>query len=215
MLQVLTGGMALALPGWTLRKNGLWMPDDLLPVTPSQTEGPFYPEIEIAKQLFSDTDLSQKMDGHEFAKGQSIELGGIVRNRKGTPLEGAIVEIWQACSTGRYNHSRDQNKKALLDNNFQFWGRAITGADGRYAFKTIIPGLYQGRMGRHIHFRIDREGMKRLTTQCYFSDYGEDNAKDSLYRQLNAEQRRQLTVELNKSDEQTMPWTGAFDVVLG
>lgn len=215
-LQVLSGSMALSLPGWSLSAQGLWAPDDEdLPLTPKQTEGPYYPETAIEKQLFNDTDLLQKLPGHEFAKGQPIIVGGTVTDRKRKPIPGAVVEIWQACASGRYNHSRDERHRSrLLDNNFQFWGRAITGDDGEYSFTTIIPGSYPGRMARHIHFRIDAPSFERLTTQCYFSEFGEDNARDSVYRGLDAKERELVTVELDKPADTARPWSGAFPIVL-
>ena len=215
-LQFLGAGATLAFPGWVLGKNSLWMPEEL-PVTPTQTEGPFYPETSIEKQLFSDTDLIQKLGGHEYAKGQPVAITGTVRDRSGRPLPGAVVEIWQACATGRYNHSRDNRNPALLDNNFQFWGRAITAGDGKYFFKTIIPGKYPGRTGRHIHYRIDSEGFKRLSTQSYFADFGEDNMRDGIYKRLSPKERKLVTVEFDKpksDDGKTNPWRGNFDIVL-
>jgi protocatechuate 3,4-dioxygenase beta subunit len=90
----------------------------------------------------------------------------------------------------------------------------VTGDDGKYSFKTIIPGKYPGRMGRHIHYRIDSPNRKRLVTQCYFSDFGDDNAKDGIYRQLNDLQRRQVTVELDKPADAAQPWSGSFNIVM-
>jgi protocatechuate 3,4-dioxygenase, beta subunit len=214
-LQMLSGGMTIALPGWSQSAQGLWVPEDDLPATPSQTEGPFYPDTAIEKQMFNDTDLVQKMAGHEYAKGQPVVVQGIVRDRKGRPQIGAVVEVWQACAAGRYNHSRDNSTKHLLDNNFQFWGRAITGEDGKYSFTTIIPGLYPGRMGRHIHYRIDTKDYKRLTTQCYFSEFAQDNAKDTIYQSLNAKDRDLVTVQLEKSADNKQPWSGSFNIVVG
>lgn len=214
-IQALSGGLACTLPGWAVAANGLWMPNDDLPLTPTQTEGPFYPETAIEQQLYNDTDLSQKIAGHEIAKGQLVVVNGIVTDQRGKPLAGSVVEAWQACASGRYYHSRDESNPLLLDNNFQFWGRAITGEDGKYSFKTIIPGKYPGRMGRHIHYRIDSPHHKRLVTQCYFSEYGEDNSKDGIYRQLDAKQREQVTVQLDKPSDQSQPWSGAFNIVMG
>lgn len=191
----------MMIPGWALAKNELWMPEDDLPLTPQQVEGPFYPETTIEQQLYNDTDLRQKLGNHEFAKGQSVVVEGAIKNQKGEPVNEAIVEVWQACSTGRYNHSRDDKNPSLLDNNFQFWGRVITGQDGRYQFLTIVPGKYPGRTARHIHFRIDANGYRRSTTQCYFSEFGEDNLRDGLYRRLDRKGRDLVTVELDKPSD--------------
>ena len=212
-MQVLSGSVAWSLPNWSLAATGLWVPDEL-PVTPSQGQGPFYPEIEIEKQLHNDTDLYRKIEGHEAAKGEPIIVHGVVQDRHGKPLAGSVVEIWQACAAGRYNHSGDRNQKKLLDNNFQFWGRSVIGQDGTYSFTTVVPGLYPGRMGRHIHFRVESEGHSRLTTQCYFAEFGEDNAKDDLYKRLDSKEQELVTVELEKPTDQELPRTGEFRIVM-
>ncbi len=214
-LQTLAAGSTLTLPGWVLGKNALWVPEEL-PLTPVQTEGPFYPQPTIAQQLHHDNDLTRKLANHELAKGQLMAVSGVIRNQAGKPLAGASVEAWQACASGRYNHSSDKESTRLLDNNFQFWGRVITGTDGRYAFKSIIPGKYPGRTARHIHFRIDCDGYQRLSTQCYFDEFGEDNALDGIYRSLTPKERKLVTIEVNKpSDKKSaQPWDGSFDMVL-
>ncbi len=233
-LQTLAAGTTMAIPGWSLAGSSLYLPDDL-PLTPVQTSGPFYPEIVIEKQLHNDTNLIRKLADHEAARGQQIEVSGVVKNQRGGPVKGSVVEVWQACATGRYNHSKDKSKENLLDNNFQFWGRAITGRDGRYSFRTIIPGKYPGRFGRHIHYRIDAEGYRPLTTQCYFDAFGEDNAKDGIYCRLSKQERRLVTVQVDKSAKKAAMkaearavakqetarkakrpavWSGTFDVVL-
>ncbi len=208
VLRTLGVAATLAFPGWVMGKSSLWVPEDL-PVTPQQTEGPFYPRKSIEQQLVNDTDLSRKLAGHEFAKGQQAVVEGVIRDRKGAPLKGSLVEIWQACATGRYNHSRDDDNSGLLDNNFQFWGRAITGEDGKYSFKTIIPGKYPGRTARHIHYRVDAEGFRRCSTQCYFSDFGEDNMRDGLYLDLNRKERELVTIEFDKPVETKKAGEGA------
>lgn len=183
-------------------------------MTPSQGQGPFYPEIEIEKQLHNDTDLYRKMEDSDVAKGEPIVVRGVVQDRHGKPLPGAVVEVWQASAAGQYNHSGDRNEKALLDNNFQFWGRAVVGMDGKYSFTTVIPGTYPGRMGRHIHFRVESEGHSRLSTQCYFAEFGEDNAQDVLYKRLDSKEQKLLTVELEKPSDQQLPRAGDFPIVL-
>ena len=232
----------MAIPGWTFANNRLWMPedDDLVP-TPQQTEGPFYPQPTIEQQLHNDTDLRRKLGKDAFAQGQPIQLSGVIKSQTGKPLSDAVVEIWQACATGKYNHNADRSQ-AKIDKDFQFWGRAITGKNGKYSFLTIIPGKYPGRFGRHIHFRVDADGHKRCSTQCYFSKFGEDNMRDGIYRRLDKKEREQVTVELDppsskktktvnkesksnstpgkdirsntKSPKVVQPWQGVFDIVM-
>ncbi len=212
-LKILAAGSALAIPaGWGCSsENGIVAPDGLA-LTPSQTEGPFYPVPSIEQQMFNDTDLTRKLPANALAQGQLIVLDGMVMDRSEQPLKDAVVEIWQASSIGLYNHPDDNAANPSLDQDFQFWGRAITGDDGAYRFNTIIPGEYDGRSARHIHFRVDAPGYRRLTTQSYFANYGERNALDGLYTRLNAEGRNLLTVEFNQPAN--APWTGTFNIVL-
>ena len=139
--------------------------------TPAQVEGPFHP---IAEQADTDTDLSL-IEGHtEPAQGEVILVHGRVTDVDGRPLEGALVDVWQANHFGRYSHPKDPNT-APLDPNFQGWALINTDADGRYGFKTIKPGAYplsflggDGWRCRHIHFQVSRPGSRKLTTQMYF-----------------------------------------------
>jgi protocatechuate 3,4-dioxygenase beta subunit len=60
-------------------------------------------------------------------------------------------------------------------------GHVFTDAKGRYAFQTIMPGLYPGRT-RHYHLKIQAPGQKSvLTTQFYFPNE-KRNLADGLFR---------------------------------
>lgn len=136
--------------------------------TPAQTAGPFYP----GDDRFSlDTDLTRIPGKPGRALGQIVWVRGQVLDPQCKPIEGANVELWQACASGRYQHARDPNP-APLDPNFRYWAETFTDAEGRYAFKTIIPGAYPAAEDwtrpPHLHFRISRLGYRELVTQMYF-----------------------------------------------
>jgi len=106
--------------------------------------------------------------------GERITVGGRVLDGEGRPVRGQLVEVWQANAAGRYVHKRDQHP-APLDANFTGVGRAITGDDGSYLFRTIKPGPYPWRNHRnawrpaHIHFSLFGDQFtQRLVTQMYF-----------------------------------------------
>ncbi|MEZ4639364.1 MAG: hypothetical protein R2856_31120 [Caldilineaceae bacterium] len=86
----------------------------------------------------------------------------------GTPVPDVAVEIWQTDAVGVYDHPRDPGTNSR-DTSFQFYGTAITDADGWYAFRTIMPGEYEPRP-RHIHFKVKQGDATLLTSQFYFSD---------------------------------------------
>ncbi|WP_447978597.1 dioxygenase family protein [Candidatus Nitrospira bockiana] len=142
--------------------------------TPRQTEGPYYPpKSQIESQLDQDNDLTRLAGREGTAKGRILYVMGQVRDERCRPIEGAVVEIWQAAENGRYRHPRDRDNPAPLDPGFQYWGKSVTDKDGRYLFKTIKPGAYQAgpRWTRppHIHFKVRHPAFRELTTQLYFS----------------------------------------------
>jgi protocatechuate 3,4-dioxygenase beta subunit len=108
------------------------------------------------------------------AQGERIIVAGRVLDENGRPVPHAMIEIWQACSTGRYNHPIDQHD-APLDPNFHGEGRVFTDAEGRYRFVSIKPGSYPWRNHKnawrpnHIHYSLFGQGFaQRLVTQMYF-----------------------------------------------
>ena len=134
--------------------------------TPSDYEGPFYPVI---RQHDEDNDLINVAGQSEPAKGEILNLSGIVLNTKGQPREGVTVEIWQTDPSGKYKDPRD-NTPGERNSNFQYWGKATTGVDGTFFFKTLVPGGYAPRP-THIHFKVWVAGQLRLTSQIYFKNH--------------------------------------------
>ena len=133
--------------------------------TPSQTEGPFYP-VQMPEDRDSDLFV---VDGAEGSPtGEILVFEGILYDGAGMPIPGAVIEIWQTDDNGIYMHPGDSDSPRR-DVNFQSYGESETGADGRYGFRTIMPGAYNPRP-RHIHVKVRMEGRELLTTQFYFSN---------------------------------------------
>ena len=144
--------------------------------TESNAEGPFYREGAPWRENFS-----------EGLKGTPLSVSGKVLSTEGTPIEGAVVDLWHADGSAEYDNDSDK---------FFCRGRLKSGKDGAYAYETIVPGRYDldgdgpGKAVRpaHIHYKISAKGFKPLTTQLYFKG---DKAleTDSLVR-------KSLTVDL-------------------
>ncbi len=163
--------------------------------TPPQTEGPFYPVI---NQVDTDADLIEFKGAMAPPKGRVILIEGHVQDQFCKPVRGALVEIWQACHSGRYNHPSDTNT-AELDPNFQYWGKSITTADGFYSFRTIVPGAYPAAddwiRPPHIHYKVSCKGYVDLITQMYFA--GEAlNEEDKILQRLSLNDQKQVIAEL-------------------
>lgn len=164
-------------------------------LTPVQPEGPFYPKLDQADK---DADLIYLQGSNQVAQGEVIFVEGIVTNELCLPIEGALVEIWQACASGKYNHESDPND-APLDPHFQYWGKAITDKDGIYRFRTVIPGAYQAdadwRRPPHIHYKVQKLGYRELITQLYFE--GDSlNEKDLILQSLPKSEQKKVVVPL-------------------
>lgn len=179
-------------------------------LTPKQAEGPFYPEVD---QLDTDADLVQVAGQTQAALGEVVLVEGIVTDQFCTPVAGALVEIWQACVSGKYNHASDPNT-APLDPNFQYWGKSVTDKNGFYRFRTIIPGAYPADTDwvrpPHIHFKISRLGYVELITQMYFK--GNDlNGQDKILQQLGKSDQEKVVIQLNTVAGQLYP-VGEFNI---
>jgi protocatechuate 3,4-dioxygenase beta subunit len=179
--------------------------------------GPFYPE---AKPLDQDNDLTTIEGASGRAQGRLLDLAGRILDLAGQPVANARVEIWQANSFGRYDHSRDR-RDAPLDPNFQGYGHDITNSDGAYRFRTIEPAPYPASANwmrpPHIHFAVFGPGYGRFVTQMYFAGHPL-NARDRLLNGIsNAAVRARLIVALQPAPPGSDPEfaIALFDIVLG
>ncbi len=165
-------------------------------VTPRQELGPF-PTMKFRGQSDHDIDLTKIAGQEGVATGEHIIVKGRILDTDCKPVDGAIVEIWQANHHGKYRHELGDEGKS--DPNFQGWGQAITNSKGEYSFKTIIPGLY-ARRARHIHYKISKRGYHELITQLYFEGY-ERNDTDGLLNLFTHEEQKRVVKKLNKDSQ--------------
>lgn len=194
-------GAGIALPLGALASPSHAAGDTCGP-TPRQTSGPFYP---LHDQVDKDLDLT-RLTGHDQpAAGEVIRVQGRVLDADCKPVAGALVDLWQADSNGRYSHPADPNP-ARRDPNFQGWGQVVTDAGGRYGFRTIKPAAYPleflngqpvekaGYRTPHIHFRVSKRGYREFATQMYFD--GEAlNENDILLNRVPVAERPKLVIK--------------------
>jgi len=135
-------------------------------LTPFQTLGPFFDFGLIIR----DGDLVAQPG----AQGRHIVIEGVVRDGAEDVLPDALVEIWQANAAGRYRHPSDDRDQAL-DPAFDGFGRVPTDDQGRFGFKTVVPGRIPGPDGKlqapHLVVGVLARGLlTRLVTRLYFDD---------------------------------------------
>ena len=179
--------------------------------TARQGEGPFYPDH---LPLDTDNDLLTVNDSTTPAVGQVTHLGGRIMDTSGEPIRNALVEIWQADNNGIYLHS-NSNDEGKMDENFQGFGRFMTGSTGEYYFRTIKPVIY-GNRTPHVHFAVKIKGRDTWTTQCYVTGEARNETDNLLNRIRDPRARETVIVDfVPLQGSQIGELSARFDIVLG
>jgi protocatechuate 3,4-dioxygenase alpha subunit len=139
-----------------------------LPTSPYCTIGPFFPGE------FADGCGDLTSFAGERARGQHILFTGSVLEEGNRPIRNAIVEIWQPDANGVFRHPLDPHSEEA-DPGFRGWGRARTDAEGRYSFRTVLPGACASEEGAkrcpHLNLMVLAIGLtRRLVTTVFFAD---------------------------------------------
>jgi catechol 1,2-dioxygenase len=145
--------------------------------TPRTIEGPLY--ITDAPLEKGEARLDQDPE-----QGEVLFVDGQVRDTSGTPVPGAVVDVWHANTKGFYSFF---DPTPTPQSPYNLRRRIEADAEGRYRFRTIMPSGYGcppegatqqlldriGRHGKrpaHIHFFVEAPGFRKLTTQINISD---------------------------------------------
>jgi protocatechuate 3,4-dioxygenase, alpha subunit len=153
---------------------------DLIP-TPSQTIGPFFHLC-----------LTPHVDPGRL-EGPQIRLVCRILDGDGTPVNDALIEVWQADAAGEYG----------------YFARLCTNADGVSIFDTVKPGRVE-LQAPHLNVMIFARGLlKQLYTRIYF-DGESSNASDPILA-LVPEHRRGTLMAHPSTDDRGV-WN--FDIRL-
>ena len=138
--------------------------------SPSQTVGPYFAQglLREGDDVFTNVLATEKTEG------ERIRIQGCVLDAGQSPIEDAMIEIWQANSHGRYHHPLDEQDKPI-DPEFTGHGRASTDMKGNFWFETIKPGMVPGPnnsvQSPHINVIVFARGMlSHAFTRIYFED---------------------------------------------
>ena len=186
---------------------------------PPMTDGPFYPSLAYrARALDWDADLTtvkgRSPDGQPLprARGEHLDLHGVVRDGAGRAVDGAEIEIWQCDVHGSYRHPRGAGDR--IDAGFQGFGATRSDGRGGYRFRTIRPVPYPGRTP-HIHVKLRHPAFGEVTSQLFVA--GEPgNAGDFLYRSLDDTDRGEVDMRLQRAPAgDTVSWIVERDLGVG
>jgi protocatechuate 3,4-dioxygenase alpha subunit len=141
--------------------------------TSEHTIGPFFPGGFFGA---ADHDLTRlSAEAAPTRRGESILLRGRVTRQDGVACVNALIELWQADSAGRFAALDPE-----ADPDFLGWGRTRTDADGRYGFRTVLPGGFRDALGArapHANLTVMGAGlMRRLLTTVFFAPAQADPA---------------------------------------
>ncbi len=166
---------------------------ETLKQTPSQTVGPYFaygltaPQYGYAHDAIAGPTLTE-----DDTPGARIRVEGIVYDGNGDPISDAMVEIWQADSSGRYQHPEDPRRPNAK---FVGFGRCGTGTDeqNRFWFDTVKPGAAEEGHAPHLNMILFARGMLvHAYTRVYFSDEEAANAADPVLSTVPEERRATL-----------------------
>jgi protocatechuate 3,4-dioxygenase beta subunit len=110
--------------------------------------------------------------------GETTIVSGRVHDADGTPIAGAVIDVWQAAPTGLYEGQDPEMP------DFAMRGRFRSDAAGRYEFRTVKPASYpipmDGPVGRlmeavarqpyrpaHVHAIVSAPGYETLCTHFF------------------------------------------------
>jgi hydroxyquinol 1,2-dioxygenase len=132
--------------------------------------GPFF--VHGAPEIENGGDMAAGWEG------EPTYVSGRVLSTDGKPIAGALLDVWQAQTSGLYD-SQDQSLDGL-----HMRGKFRSDADGRYLLRTVLPVNYPipsdgpvGAMLRatgrhpwrpaHIHFVVSADGYDPVTTHIF------------------------------------------------
>ncbi|MEU8228121.1 protocatechuate 3,4-dioxygenase subunit alpha [Actinoplanes sp. NPDC048967] len=143
--------------------------------TPSQTVGPY---LSIG--------LTWDEGPHVVAADApgAVWLRGEIRDGRGDVVKDALVETWQSDPSGRFHTP-----------GFRGLGRCATDDDGRYAIRTVKPGVVQDQ-APHLDMSVFARGLlHRVVTRVYFADEPAANEADPVLARVPADRRGTLIAD--------------------
>lgn len=190
---------------------------NLISSTSSAILGPFYRTD--APILPNGSSIVAPKTQEAFAQ-DLTHFSGQIFDSNGSPVSGAIIDIWHTAPNGMYEQQDPEQP------DFNLRGRFCTDKSGRYSLYCLRPAPYpipdDGPGGTllklldrhpwrpaHIHVIITADGYRPLTTQLFDKD-DKYLKNDTVFAV-----KEDLVVEFfPRSDDEQARWTLAYDFVL-
>ncbi len=161
--------------------------------------GPFFGFGLVPRQYgFSSTEVGGATLVRDGVEGERIRIVGQVFDGADDAITDALIEFWQADSSGVYRHPDDQRFQSRPNDAFSGFGRAGTGSgpDGWYAIETIRPGSIGPGHAPHLNAAVFMRGLlQHVFTRIYFSDHSDANLQDPVLRAVPETRRSTLIAQ--------------------
>lgn len=174
---------------------------ETLQETPSQTAGPYIHIGAVPSYAGLNGVYGVELGAapySEGAKGEVIEISGVIKDGAGWVMRDALFETWQADAEGCYPGQPD------ADPHVSGWSRVCADPEtGKWMLRTIKPGKTLNRNGSyqapHIAIWIVARGINiGLLTRIYFSD--EDNSKDPVLSRIEHRHRVETLIAQKQAE---------------
>ncbi len=166
------------------------------PKTPTPSRF-FAADLSMPEDFATTNNLVKKTGSFYRAFGEIIFIQGTLTDSFNVPIDGAVIEIWQKNSAGKY-HTLLESDSEFIDKYFNMSGRTVTDNLGNYHFITIMPGSTPGR-APHINMNVYHPKFGKLETEMYFLKHPY-NETDYQYLSYSEEERKALTALVRSSD---------------
>ncbi len=124
--------------------------------------GPYYKPDAPFRELIADTN----------AEGEILTVTGkVLFYDCETPLDNAVLDIWQANAEGNYEDE-------------WYRGKVTADEEGNYTFTTVVPKGYgegTGYRPPHIHFKVHYNDRELITSQMFFPEVKGREGFDDAY----------------------------------
>lgn len=165
-----------------------------------------------ARAIPTSNDLTRFNGKAVSAEGQRLLVQFRIRDTRCVPIQGAIVELWQANPFGNMRvigGSERANPNAV----FSGAGRSYTDNNGGVQFVTLFPAAMKGQAPR-IQVRVKAPNMDPYDTIFYFEN-DVRNASDAAYKRLSADARRRVELKMEpQANDPNAGFIGAAEIIL-
>ena len=146
-------------------------------VRPASTQGPYYVDEKLNR-----SDIRSDPSDRTVKQGTLLALTLNVSSiAKGScsPLEGAIVDVWQCDAEGIYSDAEDPRYFNTVGKKF-LRGYQVTDEHGVAKFTTIYPGWYPQRTP-HIHYKIRSPASAKSPYEFIGQMYFDEGISDRVF----------------------------------